>query len=144
MLDAYCIDKPCSIEDAVGYLRGLASLLAQEPALADDLVEASLTELLASDAAFDPDAVNLKTLFKPLRKALGSSPYRPRLDASLSGALPYLLRESLALHRGANMSVTAIGALLGEPATAIRQRVREAERMLCNQCPAFNKDPIAA
>ncbi len=145
MLDAYCIDKPCSIEDAVRTLRGLVHVLAQEPERADDLVEASLTELLSGEIAFDPDAVDLRILFQPLRKKLSALPAsRQGAGANPADQLPYMLREALVLHRSAGMGLAAIGVLVGEPAGVIRQRVKEAERMICNHCPAFCLGPIAA
>lgn len=145
MFDAFDPDTPCSIEDAVRYLRGLTHLLAQDPKSADDLIEESLTGLLASDAGFDLDTVDLRTLFQPLRGSLGTlAPSRRDTGARPTDLLPYILREALLLHRSAGMSLTAISALLDEPVGLIRERIKDAERMICNRCPALGSGPIAA
>lgn len=145
MFDALDPDTPCSIEDAVRYLRGLTHLLAHDPQRADDFVEASLTGLLANGAGFDLDAVDLKILFRPLRKSLCTLPPRQRdAGARPTDLLPYLLREALLLHRSAGMSLTAIGALLEESVRVIDQRVKQADSMICIRCPALGFGPIAA
>ncbi|MFN3608082.1 MAG: hypothetical protein ACK4Y9_03365 [Hyphomonas sp.] len=145
MLHALHPERPCSLEDAVRHLRGITHLLAHDANRADDLVEAALENLLTCDTAIDPDAVDLKLLFKPIRRALSTlQPPQRDTGAVASDLLPYLLRESLVLHRGAGISLPSVAVLLDEPAGIIRQRIKEADRLICSHCPAFFNGPIAA
>jgi hypothetical protein len=145
MVNSICLDTPCSIEEAVQCLRALVRLLGEEPDRADEILEAFLIRRLEDGIGLDPDAVSLKALFLDIRPALRCAPPRPPGHAGAPvTCLPYVLREALLLHRVARLSARQIGNLIDEPASAIHQRISQAEDMTCGNCQAFAKDLVAA